>query len=201
MRLGCSQGTIARRIRAGYNATCNRYANEPDNNAEVLGRSDKACLLQYCACMHSKQCLLKRGEVAELLQQVVSLSPCTQGSHCANEYALVLSACIAHVLRHCIECTSMAVRHVFQRNQCLLSKCSTLRRHGCCRACLQEVCENAIVCHCVLSSSQLHYLEPMHMTRGICVMHMPMPMHMTHSNCLGNLSLHPNLQCSTRMCM
>ena len=111
MSLGDRQGTIpwrSRCSRLGHNATCTRYANEPDNNAEVLGRSDKACLLQYCTCMHSKQCLLKRGEVAELLQEVVSLSPCTQGSHCPNEYAHVLSACIAHVLRNCIEGTSTA---------------------------------------------------------------------------------------------
>jgi hypothetical protein len=111
MRLGCSQGTIARRIRVGHNATCNRYANEPDNNAEVLGRSDKACLLQYCTCIHSKQCLLQRCEVGLLLQQVVSLTPCTQGSHCSNEYAHFLSACIAHVLRNCIEGTSTAPRN------------------------------------------------------------------------------------------
>ena len=157
MGLGDRQGTIPwgrRCSRHRHNATSNRYANEPDNNAEVLGRSDKACLLQYCTCMHSKQCLLKRGEVAELLQQVVSLSPCTQGSHCSNEYAHVLSACMSHVLRNCIEGTSTA-----PRNQgFLLSKCCTLCRHGCCHACLQEVCESAIVGH-VLSSSQP--LEPM----------------------------------------
>ena len=104
--------------------------------------------------MHSKQCLLKRGEVAQLLRQVVSLSPCTQGSHCPNEYAHVLSACMSHVLRNCIEGTSTA-----PRNQgSLLSKCCTLCRHGCCHACLQEVSESAIVCH-FLSSSQP--LEPM----------------------------------------
>ena len=46
MRSGYRQGNDARygAPTAGHQRT--RYANEPDNNTEVLRTSDKACLLQ-----------------------------------------------------------------------------------------------------------------------------------------------------------